>query len=77
MVVTIAVNGPAEVGLVPKVTVSEVADAVVTVPIAPSLKRTTLLPAVVLKPAPAMTTVAASAARSAVALVITALTLAI
>ncbi len=73
----IAVSGPAEVGLVPKVTVSEVAEAVVTVPVAPLLKTTVLLAAVVSNPAPAMTTVAASAAKSAVAEVTTGLTLAI
>lgn len=77
MVVTIAVSGPAEVGLVPKVTVSDVADAVVTVPVAPLLKTTVLLAAVASKPEPAMTTVAAFAAKSAVAAVMTGLTLAI
>lgn len=76
-VVMMAVSGPAEVGLVPKVTVSDVADAVVTVPVAPLLKTTVLLAAVPSKPTPAMTTVAAFAAKSAVAAVTTGLTLAI
>lgn len=76
-VVTIAVNGPAELGFVPNVTVSEVADAVVTVPVAPLLKTTVLFPAVVSKPAPAIVTVAALAAKSAVATVTTGLTVAI
>ena len=76
-VVTIAVKGPADVGLVPNVTVNNVAVAVVTVPVAPLLKTTTLLPAVVSKPAPAIVMVAALAARSAVATVTTGLTVAI
>lgn len=66
MVVTIAVNGPAEVGLTPKVTVKELADAAVTVPVAPLLKTTVLLPGVPEKPSPAMVTVVALAARFAV-----------
>lgn len=57
LVVTEAVRSPATVGLVPKVTVKLVAVAVVTVPVAPLLKVTVLLPAVVLKPNPVMTTV--------------------
>lgn len=40
-------------------TVSEVAVEAVTVPTAPLLKMTVLLPGVVLKPAPVMVTVAA------------------
>lgn len=56
--VTIAVKLPA-VGLVEKVTVSEVAVAAVTLPTAPLLNTTVLLPGVVLKPAPVMVTVAA------------------
>src|SRR5690349_24313217 len=43
LVVTTAVKGPAVVGLVEKVTVSDVAVAAVTVPTAPSLNRTALL----------------------------------
>ncbi len=69
MVVTIAVNEPADVGLVEKVTVSDVAVAVVTVPTAPLLNCTVLLPAFVLKPVPAIVTVFALAARLAVLLV--------
>jgi hypothetical protein len=42
LVVTMAVRVPAEVGLVEKVTVSEVAVAEVTVPTAPLLKTTVL-----------------------------------
>ncbi len=49
LVVTTAVNDPADVGLVENVTVSEVAVALVTVPNAPLLKTTMLLPGVVLK----------------------------
>lgn len=59
LVVTDAVKSPATVGLVPKVTVRLVADAVVTVPVAPLLNVTVLLPAVVLNPKPEMTTVLA------------------
>ena len=49
-VVTIAVRFPAAVGVCVKVTVSEVAVAAVTVPVAPSLKVTELLPGVGSKP---------------------------
>lgn len=59
LVVTEAVKSPATVGLVPKVTVRLVALAVVTVPVAPLLNVTVLLPAVVLKPKPVITTVLA------------------
>ena len=59
LVVTMAVRSPATVGLVPKVTVRLVALAVVTVPVAPLLKVIVLLPAVVLKPKPVITTVLA------------------
>lgn len=76
LVVTIAVNGPADVGLVEKVTVKLVAEAVVTLPAAPLLKVTTLALSVVLKPEPAIVTVVASAARSAVDVVTTGFTLA-
>lgn len=57
LVVTDAVRLPATVGLVPKVTVKRVVDALVTVPVAPLLNVTVLLPAVELKPNPEMTTV--------------------
>ena len=52
---------PSVVGLVEKVTVSAVAVADVTVPMAPLLNVTVLLDAVVLKPEPLMVTVAAFA----------------
>ena len=63
--VTTAVRLPA-VGFVENVTVSEVAVAAVTVPTAPSLKTTVLLPGVVSKPEPLMVIVVALAARLAV-----------
>ncbi len=53
-VVTTAVRLPAAVGAVPNDTVSDVAVAEVTVPTAPSLKTTLLLPAIASNPAPAM-----------------------
>ena len=74
--VTTAVKLPAVVGLVENVTVKDVALAVVTVPTAPLLNTTVLLAAVVSKPNPAIVTVAASAARFAVLLVITGVTVA-
>lgn len=67
--VTIAVKLPADIGLVLKVTVSEVVVAAVTVPTAPLLNETVLLAAVALKPVPLIVIVAAFAARSAVELV--------
>lgn len=70
LTVTIAVRLPA-VGLVEKVTVKDVADAVVTVPTAPLLNVTVLLPAVVLKPKPLMTTVLDVRASAVVAAVTT------
>ncbi len=57
-------------------TVSEVAVAAVTVPTAPSLKATVLLAAVVSKPKPLMVIVVALAARLAVLLVTTGVTVA-
>ncbi len=69
--VTTAVRLPALVGLVEKVTVSEVAVAAVTVPTAPLLKTTVLLAAVKSKPKPLMVMVLASAARSAALVVMT------
>ena len=62
---TTAVRLPA-VGFVEKVTVSDVAVDAVTVPTAPLLKTTVLLPGVVLKPEPLIVIVAALAARAAV-----------
>ena len=67
---------PAVVGLVENVTVSEVAVAAVTVPTAPSLKVTVLLAAVGSKPKPLMVSVVALAARLAVLLVTTGVTVA-
>ena len=75
-VVTTAVRLPAVVGLVENVTVSEVGVAVVTVPTAPSLKTTVLLPAVASKPKPLMVSVVALAARLVVLLVTTGATVA-
>ena len=57
LLVTTAVKLPTDVGLVPKVTVSEVAVADVTVPVAPLLNTTELLASVVLNPNPRMITV--------------------
>ena len=64
------------VGLVENVTVSEVAVAAVTVPTAPLLKTTVLLAAVGSKPKPLMVIVVALAARLAVLLVTTGVTVA-
>src|SRR5580704_5611109 len=64
-VVTTAVRGPAVVGLVENVTVSEVAVAVVTLPTAPSLNTTVSWAAVVSKARPVMVTVVAVAVRLA------------
>ena len=69
LVVTVAVKLPAAIGLVANVTVSEVEVAEVTVPTAPSLKDTVLLPGVASKPKPLMVSVVALAARLAVLLV--------
>ncbi len=75
-VVTTAVKLPSAAGLVPKVTVSEVALAVVTVPTAPLLKTTVLLAAVGLKPKPAIVTVLAVIEAAVVLLVTTGVTVA-
>ena len=69
MVVTVAVRLPADVGLEEKVTVKEVAVAVVTVPKAPSFNTTELLTVVVSKPKPRIVNVVASAAKLDVLLV--------
>lgn len=69
LVVTVAVRLPADVGLVENVTVNEVADAVVTVPTAPSSNTTELLLEVVSKPKPTIVNVVASAAKLEVLLV--------
>ncbi len=68
--VTTAVRLPA-LGRVEKVTVNEVAEAVVTLPTAPLLKVTVLLPAVVLNPKPLIVTVLAVSAKAVVAAVTT------
>ena len=70
-VVTTAVKTSALVGDVVKVTVNEVAVTVVTIPTAPLLKTTVLLPRVVSKPNPLMISSVAVAARSDVPLVTT------
>lgn len=61
--VTIAVSDPALRGLVENVTTRLVAVADVTVPTAPLLNVTVLLPGVVLKPKPLMVTVVAASDR--------------
>ena len=76
MVFTTAVRLPAAVGLVEKVTVNEVAVAVVTVPAAPLLKTRELLPGVVSKPNPLIVNVAALAAKLTVRLVTIGMTVA-
>ena len=68
-VVTTAVRLPSAAGLVPNVTVSDVAVADVTVPVAPLLKTTVLLAGVVSKPAPLIMIVVALMGRVAVLLV--------
>ena len=77
LVVTMAVRLPVAVGLVEKVTMSEVAVAVVTVPTAPLLKTTVLFAAVVSNPNPLMVIVDALAACASVLEVTTGMTLAI
>ena len=77
LVVTITNKSPATLGGVDKDTVSEVAVAEVTVPAALPSKSTMLLPAVVLKPNPAMVKVVASAASETALLVTTGMTVAI
>ena len=75
-IVSMAVRLPAVVGLMENVTVSEVAVAALTVPTAPSLKTTVLLPGVGSKPKPLIMIVVAVVARLAVLLVTTGLTVA-
>lgn len=75
--VTIAVSDPAARGLVEKVTTKLVAVEDVTVPTAPLLKVTVLLPGVVLKPKPLMVTVVAARAKLVVLAVTTGRTSAI
>ena len=76
LTVTIAVRFPTDVGLVVRVTVSDVAVAAATVPTAPLLNTTVFKLAVALKPAPAMTIVAALIGKPAVLLVTTGMTVA-
>lgn len=73
---TTAVRLPSEVGLVENVTVSEVAEADVTVPTAPLFMTTVLPPATVENPKPVMVTVAELIPRLVVRLVITGVTFA-
>ena len=61
--VTIAVRLPVAFGGFVKLTVNNVVVAEVTLPTAPLLKATVLLPAVVSNPVPAMVSVVASIAR--------------
>ena len=68
---TTAVSDPAAVGFVVNVTVSDVADAEVTVPSAPLFRVTTLLAATESKPSPLMVTDVAFAATVVVLLVTT------
>lgn len=76
LVVMTAVKLPSAVGLVPNVTVSDVGEARVTVPVAPLLKTTVLLARVELKPKPLITTEAAVIDALVVLLVTTGVTLA-
>jgi hypothetical protein len=68
---TTAVSDPASVGFVVNVTVSDVADAEVTVPSAPLFRVTMLLAATESNPSPLMVTVVAFAATVVVLLVTT------
>lgn len=76
LVVTTAVRISAAAGFVPNVTVNSVAVAAVTVPTAPSLKTTVLLPGVVSKPEPLIVRVVALANKSLVLVVMTGITVA-
>jgi hypothetical protein len=75
-VVRIAVNAPVDVGRVEKVIVRVVAVAAVTVPMAPLLKTTLLLAAIVEKPNPVIVIVFAVIERLAVLTVTTGMTFA-
>ena len=77
LVVTTAVKLPRAVGLVPRLTVSDVAVAVVTVPTAPLLNNTILREALGSKPKPVITMLAALIAKLEVPTVTTGLTVAI
>ena len=76
LLVIIAVSEPTLTGLVPNVTTRLVAVADVTVPVAPLLNTTVLLPAVVLNPKPLMVIVFAVRAKLVVFAVTTGRTLA-
>lgn len=76
MVATEAVRLPAVVGLVDRVTERDVAVAVETVPAAPLLNVSTLLPAVGSKPKPLIVSVVAPADKFTVRLVTTGITVA-
>ena len=73
---TTAVRLPRAAGLVENVTVSAVAEAEVTVPTAPLLNTTVLLPATVVNPKPLIVTIVALIARLTVLLVTTGVTVA-
>lgn len=75
--VTVADKLPAAVGAVVIVTVSDVAEAVATVPTAPLSNTTLLFAAVASKPKPSIVIEVAFAARLAVVAVTTGITLAI
>src|SRR5262249_53496486 len=77
VLVTTGVKLPALVGLVVNVTVSEVALAVVTLPTAPPLKTTVLLPGVAEKPTPLMMILLTFAGSTAELMVTTGVTVAI
>ena len=76
LLVMTAVRLPTEVGLSSKVTVSDVGDAVVTVPVAPLLNATVLFAARESNPKPAMVIVSASDTRLDALLVTTGATVA-
>lgn len=76
LVVTIALITPAAVGGVVRFTVSDLAVAAVTVPMAPFVSVTVLFAAVGSKPNPLIVNVPASAARSTELLVTTGVTVA-
>ncbi len=76
LLVTTTVRLPTEVGLSSKVTVSDVGDAVVTVPAAPLLNATVLFAARVSNPKPAIVIVSASDSRLDALLVTTGTTVA-
>lgn len=72
LVLTEAFNGPASAGLLTKVTVRDVAEAAVTLPVAPLSKVTVLLPGVGSNPKPLIVIVVALAATSPAGFAVTA-----